>query len=98
MKRLANHIRVARYQSGGIFGMGSRQKIITDSYYWEAMVALSAEWIRPAKGEDILRAVKDKYPDFDENTLEEALREIEGGNYLFDENAFDPSDRYSRNS
>ena len=96
--KLAKHTNAFNYNKKWIFGLGSQQ-FIFDYNEWKTLVRVSSILtLKLFSFNELIEEVQKKYPEISKNEIVEAIKFLDGNNFLMYSEEYRQNERYSRNA
>ncbi len=97
MVKIARYIQARRFESGGIFGVGSNQVLILQKKRFESLVKIASFLKKETDSDNLYEYIKNNVSDVSEDDINFSLSLFREKNSLMSSSYFDSDDRYSRN-
>ncbi|KOY62943.1 HesA/MoeB/ThiF family protein [Photorhabdus heterorhabditis] len=97
MVKIARYIQAGRFESGGIFGVGSNQVLIPQKKRFESLVKIASFLKRETDSDNLYEYIKNNVSGVSEDDINFSLSLFREKNSLMSSSYFNSDDRYSRN-
>ncbi|CAM3667453.1 HesA/MoeB/ThiF family protein [Rouxiella silvae] len=98
MLYIGKYIQVGRYKNGGVFGIGSKQALLSEPNEFENLVKIASLWKTPADEDSVLEKARILHPEISESEIIKCISFLVKNNCVMEYEHFKGDDRYSRNS